>query len=70
MMDSHRFLVGQFDTNFVEERFSMSDREADKEMEAAVLATLVAHEQGLQTSLKMAPAGNGNASNWKWGRRR
>ena len=70
MMDSHRFLVGQFDTNFVEERFSMSDREADKEMEAAVLATLVAHEQGLQTSLKMAPAENGNASNWKWGRRR
>ena len=30
MLDSHRFLTGQFDTNFVEERFSMSDREADK----------------------------------------
>ena len=70
MMDSHRFLTGQFDTNFVEERFSMSDREADKEMEAAVLAALVAHEEGLQASQKMAPANNGRVNSWKWARRR
>ncbi|MFZ1398629.1 MAG: acetyl-CoA carboxylase biotin carboxylase subunit, partial [Candidatus Promineifilaceae bacterium] len=37
MMDSHRFLTGQFDTHFVEERFKMSDREAPLVMEAAIL---------------------------------
>lgn len=45
MMDSHRFLSGQFDTNFVEERFSMDDREAPRALEAALLATLATHEQ-------------------------
>jgi acetyl-CoA carboxylase biotin carboxylase subunit len=69
MMDSHRFFVGNFDTNFVEERFSMNDREADKEMEAAVLAALVAHQKSLQMSQKMAPAGS-KGSSWKWARRR
>ena len=71
MMDSHRFLTGQFDTNFVEERFSMSDREADKEMEAAVLAALVAHQESLQASTTMAQVDNGRSgSNWKWAKRR
>jgi acetyl-CoA carboxylase biotin carboxylase subunit len=71
MMDSHRFLTGQFDTNFVEERFSMSDREADKEMEAAVLAALVAHQEGLQASTTMVHGGNGRSgSGWKWAKRR
>ncbi len=27
LMDSHRFMAGQFDTRFVEERFSMDDAE-------------------------------------------
>jgi acetyl-CoA carboxylase biotin carboxylase subunit len=71
MMDSHRFLTGQFDTNFVEERFSMSDREADKEMEAAVLAALVAHQQSMQASTTMARVDNGRSgSSWKWAKRR
>ncbi|MBE2222340.1 MAG: acetyl-CoA carboxylase biotin carboxylase subunit [Anaerolineae bacterium] len=71
MMDSHRFMTGQFDTNFVEERFSMSDREADKEMEAAVLAALVAHQISLQASMMMTHGGNGRSgSNWKWAKRR
>jgi len=71
MMDSHRFLTGQFDTNFVEERFSMSDREADKEMEAAVLAALVAHQESLQASTTMAQVDNGRSgSSWKWAKRR
>ena len=39
MMDSHRFLTGQFDTKFVEERFSMEDREATDHLEAAIAAT-------------------------------
>jgi acetyl/propionyl-CoA carboxylase alpha subunit len=65
MMDSHRFLTGQFDTKFVEERFSMSDREAPDVMEAAILATLVAHRQGQQASQIVAP-GDRDTSNWKW----
>ena len=65
MMDSHRFLSGQFDTNFVEDRFSMSDREAPDTLEAAILATLVAHRQGQQASQIMAP-GDRDTSNWKW----
>jgi len=65
MMDSHRFLTGQFDTHFVEERFKMSDREAPLVMEAAVLATLMAHQQGQQASQIVAP-GARDTSNWKW----
>lgn len=69
MMDSHRFLTGQFDTKFVEERFSMSDREADREMEAAVLGTLFAHYESLQASQKMSPSQSTGGSNWKWAHR-
>ncbi len=65
MMDSHRFLSGQFDTKFVEDRFSMSDREAFDSLEAAILATLVAHQKGQQASQIVAP-GERDTSNWKW----
>jgi acetyl/propionyl-CoA carboxylase alpha subunit len=65
MMDSHRFLSGQFHTKFVEDRFSMSDREAPDILEAAILATLVAHRQGQAASQIVAP-GSRDTSNWKW----
>jgi acetyl-CoA carboxylase biotin carboxylase subunit len=65
MMDSHRFLTGQFDTKFVEERFSMSDREAPDQLAAAIVATLVSHRQGQRASQIMAP-GERDTSNWKW----
>jgi acetyl-CoA carboxylase, biotin carboxylase subunit len=65
MMDSHRFLTGQFDTQFVEERFSMAEREAPDELEAVILATLVAHRQSRQASQIVAP-GARDTSNWKW----
>jgi acetyl/propionyl-CoA carboxylase alpha subunit len=65
MMDSHRFLTGQFDTRFVEERFSMDDREPENCVEAAILATLIAHRQGQQASQIVAP-GARDTSNWKW----
>jgi acetyl-CoA carboxylase biotin carboxylase subunit len=68
MMESHRFLTGNFNTKFVEDKFSMSDRAADQEMEAAVLATLMAHHQSMQASQIIAPAGanSGSGSAWKW----
>ncbi len=66
MMDSHRFLTGQFDTNFVEKRFSMDDSVGENHaLEAAILATLVAHEQGQQASQVVA-RGERDTSNWKW----
>jgi len=66
MMDSHRFLTGNFDTKFVEERFSMSERAADQEMEAAVLAALMAHHRSLQASQIIAPAGGRSESGSAW----
>ena len=65
MIDSHRFLSGQFDTKFVEDRFSMSEREAPDTLEAAIVATLVAHRQSQQASQIVAP-GDRDTSNWKW----
>ena len=65
MMDSHRFISGQFDTRFVEERFSMDDRDAPDVLEAAILATLAAHQRGQQASQIVAP-GARDTSNWKW----
>jgi acetyl-CoA carboxylase biotin carboxylase subunit len=65
MMDSHRFLSGQFDTMFVEERFSMSSREAPHALEAAILATLAAHEQS-QRAGQIVDSGTGRQNNWKW----
>ncbi len=65
MMDSHRFMSGQFDTKFVEDRFSMDDREASHALEAALLATLAAHEQNQRAAQIVAP-GARDTSNWKW----
>lgn len=65
MMDSHRFLSGQFHTKFVEERFSMSDREAPHALEAAILAVLAAHEQGKRAG-KIVDTGSSPRSNWKY----
>jgi acetyl/propionyl-CoA carboxylase alpha subunit len=68
MMDSHRFMGGQFDTRFVEERFSMDDaveaRAADSEI-AAILATLVAHQQ-TERNANIVRRNERDTSNWKW----
>lgn len=68
LMDSHRFMGGQFDTRFVEERFSMDDaiesRAANAET-AAILATLVAHRQ-TELSAQRVRRNERDASNWKW----
>jgi hypothetical protein len=43
----------------------MNDREATDHLEAAILATLVAHRQGQQASQIVAP-GERDTSNWKY----
>ncbi|MCC7118823.1 MAG: acetyl-CoA carboxylase biotin carboxylase subunit [Anaerolineales bacterium] len=68
LMDSHRFMGGQFDTRFIEERFSMDDAFQEDETHAeiaAILATLVAH-QATERSAQMVRRNERDASNWKW----
>ncbi|HNB34961.1 MAG TPA: acetyl-CoA carboxylase biotin carboxylase subunit [Anaerolineales bacterium] len=68
LMDSHRFMGGQFDTRFVEERFSMESAseldEAQAEI-AAILATLVAHQE-TERSAQIVRRNERDTSNWKW----
>jgi acetyl-CoA carboxylase biotin carboxylase subunit len=68
LLDSHRFMGGQFDTRFVEERFSMNETpDADNpDFEiAAILGTLVAH-QASERSAHILRRNERDASNWKW----
>jgi len=67
-MDSHRFMGGQFDTRFVEDRFSMEAAEEGKTMRpeiAAIIATLVAHQQ-TERAAHIIQRGERDTSNWKW----
>ncbi|GAB4448084.1 MAG: acetyl-CoA carboxylase biotin carboxylase subunit [Anaerolineales bacterium] len=68
MMDSHRFMGGQYDTRFVEERFSMDDAEENRKNHdetAALLATLVAH-RATERSAQIVQRNERDTSNWKW----
>ncbi len=68
MMDSTRFVAGQYDTRFVEERFSMEAAEEGKDdlsEIAAMLATLVAHQQ-TQRAANIIQRNERDTSNWKW----
>ncbi len=68
LMDSHRFMGGQVDTRFVEERFSMDDafeaRTANTEI-AAILATLVDHQRS-EHNANIVRRNERDTSNWKW----
>ena len=61
-------MAGQFDTRFVEERFSMDDavesRTANAEI-AAILATLIEHQQ-TERSAQAVKRNERDTSNWKW----
>ncbi len=68
LMDSHRFMGGQYDTRFVEERFSIEEAEEGKEVRpdlAAILATLVAHRQ-TERAAHIIQRNERDTSNWKW----
>jgi acetyl/propionyl-CoA carboxylase alpha subunit len=68
LMDSTRFMGGQYDTRFVEERFTMEQQEDAKNKRpeiAAIAATLVAHQKA-QKATHVAPCPDRQASNWKW----
>jgi acetyl-CoA carboxylase biotin carboxylase subunit len=68
MMDSHRFMGGQYDTRFVEERFSIQEADEVRESRpdiAAILATLAAHRQ-TELAAHVIQRNERDTSNWKW----
>jgi acetyl-CoA carboxylase, biotin carboxylase subunit len=69
LLNSFSFIAGQFDTKFIEERFSMATYETDPtewDVEsAAIAATLVAHRSQQLAAQGVAPAAR-DVSNWKW----
>ena len=68
LMDSTRFLGGQYDTRFVEDRFSMDLYENLKGSDpqiAAIIATLVAHRHN-QLAANIIQRSARDTSNWKW----
>jgi acetyl/propionyl-CoA carboxylase alpha subunit len=68
LMDSHRFMGGQYDTRFVEERFSMEAAEegkVDRSPIAAIIATLAAHRQ-TRLAAQFVQRGERDTTNWKW----
>lgn len=69
LLNSFSFMAGQFDTKFVEERFSMTTYETEPSEDAleyaALAATLVAHRNQQLATQVVAP-GKRDASNWKW----
>jgi acetyl-CoA carboxylase biotin carboxylase subunit len=68
LLEQARFMAGNFDTRFVEERFSLEKAEEGKaefpEI-AAIVATLVAHQQ-TERSAHIIARGKRDTSNWKW----
>lgn len=66
LMDSHRFMGGQYDTRFVEERFAIQEDSDPRMMEiAAVLATLASHSQ-TALAAQFVQRNERDTSNWKW----
>ncbi len=66
LMDSHRFMGGQYDTRFVEERFAIQEENDPVMTEiAATLATLTAHQQ-TQRAAQFVQRNERDTSNWKW----
>jgi acetyl-CoA carboxylase biotin carboxylase subunit len=68
LLKNHHFVTGDFDTRFVEERFSME--QAAEEMNeypeiAAIIATLAAHDKS-ERSARIDRRCDDGRSNWKW----
>jgi len=64
LLDSTRFIAGLFDTSFVEERFDLTGEGELRPEIAAVLATLVAHEQRRKAA-QVVGRNERDISNWK-----
>ena len=68
LLNSPRFMAGQYDTRFVEERFTMEEEledDANLAMIAAVMATVVTHRE-TQQAAQIIRQSERDTSNWKW----
>ncbi len=68
LLDSPRFMVGHYDTRFVEERFTLEeglDDDSNLAMIAAVMATVVTHRETQQAAQIIRQSAR-DTSNWKW----
>ncbi len=68
LLNSPRFMVGQYDTRFVEERFTLEeelDDDSNLAMIAAVMATVVTHRE-TQQAAQIIRQSERDTSNWKW----
>jgi acetyl-CoA carboxylase biotin carboxylase subunit len=66
LVDSHHFISGKFDTSFVEHYFKPEvDTSKLSPEAAAIIATLVAHNQRQQAAQIVGP-NERDTSNWKW----
>jgi acetyl-CoA carboxylase biotin carboxylase subunit len=67
LIDSTRFQGGRYDTQFVEGFMDMQDEGSNPDLVevAAIMATLVEHQQRQQASQIVARPKR-DASNWKW----
>ncbi len=68
ILEQARFIAGNFDTRFVEERFSLEQADEGRETHpeiAAIVATLVANQQA-ERSAHIIARGKRDTSNWKW----
>jgi acetyl/propionyl-CoA carboxylase alpha subunit len=66
LMDSHRFLAGRYDTEFVEHAFEMNEDPSTLRPDiAAIIATLVEHHQRQQAA-QIVQRNERDTSNWKW----
>jgi acetyl-CoA carboxylase biotin carboxylase subunit len=65
LLDSTRFLAGRYDTSFVDDFVLHDDQAKDRIEVAAILATLVEHQQR-QMASQIVARPKRDASNWKW----
>ncbi len=78
LMDSHRYMGGQYDTRFIEERFTIEESEELDHWRAngsegrlsppevaAIMATMTAHRRN-QLSANIIQRSERSSSSWKW----
>ena len=71
LVNTTQFIAGNYDTGYLESSFEMlhdTEREADRERVAAIVATLLAHQRRGEVINRLAPAGG--PSEWKLSGRR
>jgi acetyl-CoA carboxylase biotin carboxylase subunit len=69
LLNSFSFIAGQFDTKFVEERFSMNTYQeppTDEEIEAAAIAATLVADRNRRLASQVVNANTRDTSNWKW----